>query len=52
MMASARARMVGIGVTTGAAVAEALLEAGAWVAVPSLTELLEDLERRGLVARS
>jgi HAD superfamily hydrolase (TIGR01509 family) len=50
MMASSRAGMVGIGVTTGAAASAALLEAGAAVAVPSLMELLEDLRRRGLVA--
>lgn len=52
MMASARARMVGIGVTTGAAAAGALVEAGAWVAVASLTDLLEEIRRRGLLARS
>ena len=50
MMASSRAGMVGIGVTTGAASSAALLEAGAAVAVPSLMELLEDLRRRGLLA--
>jgi hypothetical protein len=44
--------MVGIGVTTGAATAGALLGAGAAVALSGLRELLEDLRRRGLLVGS
>ena len=49
MMATVRAGMVGIGVTTGASDAAALLTAGATVAVASLEPVLADLRRRGLV---
>ena len=49
MMASLRAKMVAIGVTSGAVDAEGLISAGAAVAVASLTELLVELQRRGLV---
>lgn len=49
MMASVRAKMVGIGVTTGAVDADALAAAGAAVAVASLTELHAELRRRGAV---
>ena len=49
MMASVRAKMVAIGATTGAADAAGLLAAGAAVAVGSLTQLLGELRRRGLV---
>jgi hypothetical protein len=41
--------MVAIGVTSGAVDAEGLISAGAAVAVASLTELLVELQRRGLV---
>jgi HAD superfamily hydrolase (TIGR01509 family) len=51
MMASARAGMVGIGVTTGAADAATLVSAGAAVAVPDLTTLYAELDRRGLLDR-
>jgi HAD superfamily hydrolase (TIGR01509 family) len=51
MMAAARAGMVGVGVTTGTADAEALLETGASVALASLVDLLAELERRGLAGR-
>lgn len=47
MVASVRAKMVGIGVTTGAVDAGELVAAGAMVAVASLTELLVELRRRG-----
>jgi len=50
MMASVRAEMVAIGVTTGAVDADALLSAGATVAVAGLTELLIELRRRGLAS--
>jgi beta-phosphoglucomutase-like phosphatase (HAD superfamily) len=49
MMASLRAKMVAIGVTSGAVDAEGLISAGAAVAVASLTELLVELQRRRLV---
>jgi HAD superfamily hydrolase (TIGR01509 family) len=49
MMASARAGMAGIAVTTGASDAAALLGAGALVAVGDLTVLLAALRSRGLV---
>jgi HAD superfamily hydrolase (TIGR01509 family) len=49
MMASARAEMVGVGVTTGAADAEALLAAGAAVSISGLTALMESLRERGLL---
>jgi HAD superfamily hydrolase (TIGR01509 family) len=49
MMASVRAKMVAIGVTTGAVDADALAAAGATVAVASLTELHAELRRRGAV---
>jgi HAD superfamily hydrolase (TIGR01509 family) len=50
MIASIRAKMVAIGVTTGAADADGLVAAGAAVAVASLTELLAELRRRGAVS--
>jgi HAD superfamily hydrolase (TIGR01509 family) len=50
MIASVRAKMVAIGVTTGAADAEGLVAAGAAVAVASLTELLAELRRRGAMS--
>lgn len=49
MMASVRAKMFAIGVTTGAVDAAELVAAGAAVAVTSLTELLAELRRRGAV---
>jgi HAD superfamily hydrolase (TIGR01509 family) len=49
MMASVRAKMVGIGVTTGAVDADELAAAGAAVAVASLTELHAELRRRRAV---
>ncbi|MGZ6267542.1 MAG: HAD family hydrolase [Candidatus Limnocylindrales bacterium] len=49
MMASARARMVAVGVTTGATSSEKLLAAGASVAVNGLPELTAELRRRGLL---
>ncbi len=49
MMASARAGMTGVGVTTGAADARGLLDAGAVVAVPKLSFVLDALRERGLV---
>jgi beta-phosphoglucomutase-like phosphatase (HAD superfamily) len=49
MMASVRAEMTAIGVTSGAVDAEGLVAAGAAVAVGSLTQLLVELRRRGLV---
>jgi HAD superfamily hydrolase (TIGR01509 family) len=49
MMAAVRAGMVEVGVTTGATSAEALLAAGASVAVPGLPALLAELRRRGLL---
>ena len=49
MLASAAAGMVSVGVPYGAAEEEDLLEAGA-LAVTSFEILLEDLQRRGLVA--
>jgi phosphoglycolate phosphatase-like HAD superfamily hydrolase len=49
MMASVRAGMVAVGVTTGAADAEALTSAGAAVAVGSLVEVLDELRRRGVL---
>jgi HAD superfamily hydrolase (TIGR01509 family) len=48
MVASAAAGMIGIGVTTGAASADALLAAGAAVTIEDLTVLLAELRRRGL----
>ncbi len=50
MMAGSRAGMVGVGVTTGAVDAAALLKAGASVALPDLEVLLAELRRRGLLA--
>jgi HAD superfamily hydrolase (TIGR01509 family) len=47
MRAASAAGMVGIGVTTGAVDAAALENAGAAVALPSLTELVDELARRG-----
>ncbi len=49
MMASVRAGVVAVGVTTGATSAEKLLEAGASVALPGLPALLAELRRRGLL---
>lgn len=49
MMASARAGMPGIGVTTGATTAGELLEAGATVAVAGLPAVMTELKRRGLL---
>ncbi len=49
MIASSRAGMSGIGVTTGAIDAESLLGAGAAVAVHSLMLILTELRLRGLV---
>lgn len=49
MQAATAARMLAIGVTTGAASAELLLEAGASVSMPSLTMLLDHLRERGLL---
>lgn len=49
MMASVRAGLVAVGVTTGAADAEALTSAGAAVAVGSLVEVLDELRRRGVL---
>jgi beta-phosphoglucomutase-like phosphatase (HAD superfamily) len=49
MMASARAGMIGIGVTTGATDSDGLLAAGAAVAIPDLLELLADLRRRRVI---
>jgi HAD superfamily hydrolase (TIGR01509 family) len=49
MMATVRAGMVGIGVTTGASDAAALLTAGATVAVASLESVLLELRSRGLI---
>jgi HAD superfamily hydrolase (TIGR01509 family) len=49
MMASSRAGMTGIGVTTGASDATALVVAGALVSIPDLTVLLAALRTRGLV---
>jgi HAD superfamily hydrolase (TIGR01509 family) len=49
MMAGVRAGMVAIGVTTGAVDSDALLAAGASVAVPSLTVVLDELRGRGLL---
>jgi HAD superfamily hydrolase (TIGR01509 family) len=51
MTAAARAAMVGVGVTTGASGAPRLLSAGATTVVPSLTLLLYELHKRGLVGR-
>ncbi len=51
MLASARAGMTGIGVTTGAADAAALVEAGGAVAVRDLRAVLATLVQRGLVER-
>jgi HAD superfamily hydrolase (TIGR01509 family) len=50
MMASVRAGMVAVGVTTGAADAAALTSAGAAVAVGSLVEVLDELRRRGVLS--
>ena len=50
MVASVRANMAAIGVTTGAVDAESLNAAGATVVVASLTELLVELRRRGAVS--
>ncbi len=49
MIASSRAGMIGIGVTTGAVDAAALIEAGALIAIPDLALLLTALRTRGLV---
>jgi HAD superfamily hydrolase (TIGR01509 family) len=49
MVASVRAGMVAVGVTTGAADAAMLRAAGAAVALPGLTDLLVELRRRTLV---
>ena len=49
MLAAVRARMVAIGVTTGAVNAEGLLAAGASVAIDSLAAMLEHLRGRGLL---
>jgi len=49
MMASVRAGTVAVGVTTGATSAEALLAAGAAVAVQGLPALAAELRRRGLL---
>lgn len=49
MMASVRAKMIAVGVTTGAVDADELMVAGAVVALASLTELLTELRRRGAV---
>jgi HAD superfamily hydrolase (TIGR01509 family) len=51
MMASVRAGVVGIGVTTGATDAATLVSAGAAVAVPDLTTLHAELVRRELLDR-
>jgi HAD superfamily hydrolase (TIGR01509 family) len=51
MRAASAAGMVGIGVTTGAVDAAALESAGAAVALPSLTELVAELEQRGCIPR-
>jgi HAD superfamily hydrolase (TIGR01509 family) len=48
MFASAAAGMTGIGITTGAADADALLGAGATVTIDDLTVLLAELRRRRL----
>lgn len=50
MVASAAAGMTGIGVTTGAADADALVAAGAAVTIENLGVLLVELRRRGLPA--
>jgi HAD superfamily hydrolase (TIGR01509 family) len=49
MMACVRAGMVGVAITTGATPADALLEAGASVALGSLEDLARELRRRGLI---
>jgi HAD superfamily hydrolase (TIGR01509 family) len=49
MMASVRAGTVSVAVTTGATSAEALLAAGAAVAVQGLSALAAELRRRGLL---
>ena len=49
MMAGARAGMIGVAVTTGATPAQALLEAGATIALPNLLPLLDELRRRELI---
>jgi phosphoglycolate phosphatase-like HAD superfamily hydrolase len=49
MIASVRAGMVGIGVTTGATDSDGLLAAGAVATIPSLVGLLDDLRRRGVL---
>ena len=49
MRAASAAGMVGIGITTGAVDAAALEDAGAAVALPSLEELVAELERRGCI---
>lgn len=49
MMASVKARMIAVGVTTGAVGAAELVAAGAKVVVADLTELLTELRRRGTV---
>ena len=49
MMASFRAGMAGIAITTGATSAGDLRDAGASVALPSLAPVLEELRRRGLI---
>jgi HAD superfamily hydrolase (TIGR01509 family) len=49
-LACVAAGMIGIGVPTGAVGAQALLEAGAVVAIDGLDELADELRRRGLAA--
>jgi phosphoglycolate phosphatase-like HAD superfamily hydrolase len=49
MMAAARAGMVAVAITTGAASAQELREAGASIALRTLEPLQEDLRRRGLI---
>ncbi len=49
MMASFRAGMAGIAITTGATPAETLCEAGATVARSGLVPVLDELRRRGLI---
>jgi HAD superfamily hydrolase (TIGR01509 family) len=49
MLASARAGMAGIAVTTGAADSATLLGAGATTSIPSLVVLMDALRKRGLI---
>jgi len=49
MIAATTAGMAAIGITTGAVPADVLVDAGAVVALPSLTDVVEELERRGLI---